>query len=364
MPQSRLTLSNIIPYVPGKSIAEVKAFVQVALPVLKMASNETPLGCSVSLDELSESFGSIHQYPSHLSSGLCVALAARWGFSADHFILGNGSDEVIGFLAMTYVNPGDEVLTSTCTFSEYRFATYLMDGVLIEVPLRSDWHHDLDGIAAKISDKTKIIYLANPNNPTGLFITSGALDRFMMRVPSSVLVVLDEAYAEFSQDPDFPDGADLIARYPNVVILRTFSKLYGLAGLRIGYGVARPEIIADLRKVCAPFNVNSLALSAAKLALDKEAFVTESLRVNGEGLAYFYEELAAMGMSYLKSSGNFVCIFTPVPGLKLSEEFLSEGIIIRALASFGMPDAIRVTIGLPAHNLRFFETFKRILQRI
>ncbi len=364
MLNSRPTLSRMVPYVPGKSIAQVLPLVEVELPILKLASNETPLGCPIQLSELAPYFETIHHYPGELPAALRERLARHWGISDAHFVLGNGSDEVIGFVAMAYLNPGEQVISSACTFSEYRFATYLLNGDYREIPLCSDWHHDLDGILGAITPQTRLIYLANPNNPTGLTIPVAELDSFLARVPASVMVILDEAYGEFVPQGELLNPVALIQKHSNVVVLRTFSKLYGMAGFRVGYAIAAPEVCHELRKVAAPFNVNSLALAAARLALDKTDFVSESLRLNALGRAYFYAQLDEMGLDYLKSGANFVCIFTDIEASILTAALIKQGIIVRGLTSFGIHDGIRVTIGLPDQNERFFKTFKLILKRI
>lgn len=357
----RETLSRIVPYVAGRSISEVMAHYHGDEPILKLASNESPLGCPVSMDDLAPAFETIHYYPHQISTGLFSDLAQLWGLSELSFIVGNGSDELIGFTGFAFLNPGDEVLTSRCTFSEYRFTAYLMDTQLIEVPLASDWRIDLDGIIRAITDKTKIIYVANPNNPTGLAFSVTELRSFLKQVPAHIVVVLDEAYAEFADGESGVETGQLLVEFPNLILLRTFSKLYGLAGFRIGYAVASPEIILLMKKVSAPFNVNTLALVAAKSVLGKSHFIDHALRVNRTGKAYLYAEFKRLGLRFLDSQANFIFVFLPIPGKLAFEKLLEFGIIIRALDSFGVPDAIRVTIGLDDQNRRFIKALETIL---
>jgi histidinol-phosphate aminotransferase len=361
MIHERPALSQLTPYKPGLSIAEVQDAFCLTSPIIKMASNENPLGSAVSWDELARHYADIHHYPYNMASGLIHAIAYKWFLTNDHVILGNGSDEVILLAALAYLNPGDQVITSECTFSEYRFVTLLMDGQMHRVPLRSDYAHNLDGICDAITDQTKLIFLANPNNPTGTFLTHTELDDFLAKVPSSILVILDEAYAEFATHPLFPRSQVLLAKYPNVLILRTFSKLYGLAGLRIGYGVGDPSVIASLGKVSAPFNVNSLALFAGELALKKKAFVAESLELVKRGKSQLQTGLDQLGLKWIPSEGNFICIFVDQDATVVTTELCREGIIVRSLTSFGMTTAIRVTIGTSDQNEFFLTQLKRIL---
>ncbi len=361
MINERPALSHLPPYKPGLSIAEVQEAFGLTTPIIKMASNENPLGSAVSWDELGRCYKTIHQYPHSMASGLLGSIADKWFLDTENVILGNGSDEVILLAALAYLSPGDHVLTSECTFSEYRFVTLLMDGQIQRVPLRPDYTHNLDGIFDAITDRTKLIFLANPNNPTGTFVTHQELDDFLAKVPPSVLVVLDEAYAEFASHPLFPRSQVLLATYPNILILRTFSKLYGLAGLRIGYGIGRPDVIASLGKVEAPFNVNSLALVAAELALKNKSFVSESLELVRRGKSQLQQGLDEMGLKWLSSEGNFICIFVEQDATVVTTELCRVGIIVRSLTSFGMPTAIRVTIGTAEHNELFLTQLHHIL---
>ncbi len=330
MPISRNTLQRITPYIPGKTIQGLT----------KMASNENALGSAVSWEQLKEAFEKIHVYPDISSSNLIEKLSKKLGVSTDQIILGNGSDEIIQMLALAYLNPGDEVFTLKHTFSEYEFAAHLMDARCVR---------------DRMSEKTKLVFIANPNNPTGTIMTRAQLDAFLKTVPAGALVIMDEAYYEYVESSDYPD---IIRDYPDLMVLRTFSKLYGLAGFRIGYGVAKPEVISTLRKVCQPFNINSLALKAAELALDATDHVRKTLEMNRAGKKYLYVELNKLGLPYLETEANFICIQLQSP---VYDGLLKQGIIVRPLESFGLPNHIRVTIGTEEQNRRFIDALKKEL---
>jgi len=361
-PKPRPVLNHLKPYVAGKAIIEVEAMVPSSYhPILKMASNENPLGCSVSFEQLEKAYETIHYYPNHLTTNLVETLSDKFELDASHFILGNGSDEVILFMAMAYLNPSEEVITSESTFSEYAFATRVMGGELRLVPLKA-WRHDLEAILLAITPKTKLIYLANPNNPTGDILTFTELSAFMARVPETCMVVLDEAYGEYVWHPDFPQPKGLITKFSNLVVLRTFSKLYGMAGFRLGYGMAQPQVIQTLKKVVAPFNINTLALVAGSFALKNTEFVEKTLLSNLEGKQSIEAELDKMGLKYLNSYANFILIQLPIPASVIVARLLGYGIIVRDLASFDLPYCLRVTIGLSDQNMRFIDALKRSLK--
>jgi histidinol-phosphate aminotransferase len=341
----RNTVNNIHPYIPGKAIQEVIAEYGLDA-VTKMASNENPLGSSVSWEQLQKTFSEIHLYPHQASSPVIPKLCSHLNITSDHLILGNGSDEIIQLLTQAYLNPGDNIVISKPTFSVYESAAAIMDAVISE----------------KVTEKTKLIFIANPNNPTGTFKTNSELTTLLENTEKHILVVIDEAYCEYATHPDFPKTLELQKKYQNLVVLRTFSKLYGLAGLRLGYGIAHPIIIQTLQKICPPFNVNSLSLVAGALALDNKSHVKNSLELNAAGKEFFYCELDKMGLEYHETQANFVCIKLPIEAKKCMQEFLRKGIIIRPLESFGLPHSIRVTIGTKKDNEYFFQCLKEILK--
>lgn len=363
MPQdfSRKIIQNIQPYIPGKSIAEVAEQTQ-RTDIIKLASNENPLGASVTWEQLKDVFADINLYPHQAASPLVLKLCQHWNITPQEIILGNGSDEIIQLLTQAYLNAGDNIITSMHTFSVYEATAQIMDAEIRTLPMRN-YTIDLDAMLTVLTDRTKLIFIANPNNPTGTIITHQALVDFLEKMPKNILIILDEAYADYATHPDFPRTVELMKTYTNLVVLRTFSKLYGLAGLRIGYGVAHPSVIAVLQKIRPPFNVNSLALVAGALALENYGHVAQSKALNESGKQFLYDELDRLNLIYLKTEANFVCIFLPILGKEAMHALLQEGIIIRPLESFNMPHAIRVTIGLSEQNLRFITTLKKVLNR-
>ncbi len=356
MIKPRASLDHLTLYVPGKSIEEVVQEFGLT-DVIKMASNENPLGCPVSPTHLEGILKKSHFYPHQASSGLIQALCEKFQISENQVILGNGSDEVILFLGMAYLDPGDEVITSEYTFSEYEFATKVMGARFITVPMTAGYKIDLEGYLSALTPQTKMMFIANPNNPTGTMVTRVQLNAFLAKVPSHVLVVLDEAYAEYATNPDFASGLEWLNRHSNVIVLRTFSKLYGLAGFRIGYGMGHADVIATLQKVRPPFNVNSVALAAATLALKNKDFVRRSLEVNAEGHAFLAKALTEKGLTVLPSEANFLCVFIPDKAKIVADRLQKKGIIVRSLHGFGLETAIRVTVGLREQNQRFLDHF-------
>lgn len=356
---ARQSLSHMKPYIPGRSIQEV-AKEKGLTDIIKLASNENPLGCPVSWDELKDEFSHISQYPHQPSYDLISLLARKFTVAESQIILGNGSDELIQMVAAAFLNPGDEVVTSLETFSVYAFVTYLFDGQLVKIPLKND-AHDLTQFTDKVTPKTKLVFFANPNNPTGTYITHNELESFLKQIPSSVMVVMDEAYANYADADDFPNSVALMDTYPNLVMFRTFSKLYGLAGFRIGYAIGHVDVIHQLQKVRPPFNVNNLALKAAEIALGKTQFIQDSLELTASGKQFLIDQMATFPVTVVPSQTNFLCIHLPIPAKVCFEHMLNQGIIIRALDSFGMPNSIRVTIGTDSQNRRFVKELARVL---
>jgi histidinol-phosphate aminotransferase len=355
----RATLDAIKPYLPGKSIQDVQAELGLT-DVIKLASNENPFGSPVSPEELADIIREVGFYPHLGSAPLLAQLAQKWGVSQDQLIVGNGSDEILTMIGLAYLNPGDQVLTAAGTFSEYGFVAHLMDADLIEIPL-THFTFDLIAIAEAITDRTKIVFIANPNNPSGTIVSQAELCQLMERVPSTVLVVMDEAYYEFVDRADYPNSIALMQDFPNIVVTRTFSKLYGLAGFRIGYAIARPEVIQILYKVRQPFNVNSVALAAASLALGKDAFIEQTLHNNREQRLALTSAITELGYPVIPSEANFLCIWIGNNAADCARYCLEQGVIIRHLASFGMSEFIRVTIGTPAQNQRFLSVLAQFV---
>jgi histidinol-phosphate aminotransferase len=348
------------PYVPGKPIDEVKREFGIK-DVVKLASNENPVGPSPkALKAMKKVLGDVALYPDGGCFTLTQALAAKYGVEENCIICGNGSDELIHYIGITFLSSTDEVISSDVTFSRYESAAVLNNCEYKSAP--SCRHtFSLDEIAARINSNTRLIIIANPNNPTGTIVTKDEVDRFMAKVPERVIVVFDEAYYEYVESPDYPDTREYVRQGRNVIILRTFSKIYGLAGLRVGYGIARPEIIAGLHQVREPFNVNSLAQVAAVAALDDTAHVEKSRSVNALGRDYLYAQFDSMDLPYAPTQANFIWVDIKQDCRPVFTEMLKRGVIIRTGDIFGCPTFIRVTIGTMSENERFIKTLKEVL---
>jgi len=350
-------IASLSPYVPGKPIEELQRELGLAR-VIKLASNENPLGPSPkALAALVGGHDSLHRYPDGGAYRLRQALADRWKVSLDHIILGNGSDEVLGLLARTFLAPGDEAVMADQTFVIYKMEVTAAHGKAVIVPL-VNWTHDLDGMAKAITPKTRLVFLCNPNNPTGTMVAADAVARFMAQVPENVIVVFDEAYLEYVRDPHFPDSLQYVTQGRNAIVLRTFSKIYGLAGLRIGYGITTPEITNCLNRVRPPFNANTLAQRAALAALADDEHVAKSRAVNAAGMQQLESGLRALGFAVIPSQANFVYFDVKRDGRGVFDALLREGVIVRHIEG----TMLRVTIGQPDENDAFLASLKKVLQ--
>lgn len=354
------------PYVPGKPNDELEREYGIA-DSIKLASNENPMGPPPgALQAIREGLGDLSLYPDGSGFHLKQALAARFGVDPARLTLGNGSNEVLVLLAETFLAPGVEAIYDEHSFAIYRIVVQATDAD----PRIAASHatgreqprgHDLAAFRALISDNTRLIFIANPNNPTGTWLTRDELYAFMKDVPGDVVVVVDEAYAEYVMRGDYPDTVAWLDEFPNLVVLRTFSKIYGLAGLRIGYAISDPGIAELLNRVRAPFNVNSLALAAARAALGDEDFVAEARRVNQEGVNVLTSHLAGLGFDVTPSAGNFVLVDLGRPAGPTYEALLREGIIVRPVANYGLPNHLRITVGLPEQNQRLVRALQQIV---
>lgn len=359
--QARPQIFDLKPYTPGKPVEEVKRELGIE-DIIKMASNENPLGPSpLAVQAVKDSLDRIHVYPDGNCFYLKQRLAGFLGIQTNQLLLGNGSDELLKLLVETFVDPQDEVIFASPTFSEYEFTATIMGAKCIAVPLLN-FKHDLSAMIDGVGEKTKIIYLCNPNNPTGTIVSRSEMDGFMARVPGDVLVVFDEAYFEYVASPDFAQGMEYLQDYPNAIVSRTFSKIYGLAGLRIGYMVAHPEIVAAVERITEPFNVNLLAQVAARAALDDKEHLLASQKVNAEGKIYLYQQLEQMGLKYVPTEANFIFFDTGQDCQLVFKELLNRGVIVRTGDIFGFPTYIRVTIGNAEQNQRFIKTLQEILK--
>jgi histidinol-phosphate aminotransferase len=351
-------IASLSPYVPGKPIEELQRELGLAR-VIKLASNENPLGPSPkALAAVSEGTTTLHRYPDGGAFRLREALADRWKSTPDQVILGNGSDEILGLLARTLLAPGDEAVMADQTFVIYKMEVTAAHGKPIVVPLKH-WRHDLQAMADAITDRTRLLFLCNPNNPTGTMVPADEVELLLARVPAHVVVVFDEAYFEYVRDSRFPDSMAYVKQGRNVIVLRTFSKIYGLAGLRIGYGVATTEITNILNRVRPPFNANSLAQRAALAALGDDEHVARSRAVNEAGMEQMVKGLTALGFAPIPSQANFVYVDVGRDGHAVFEAMLREGIIVRHIEGC----MVRVTIGLEEENREFLAALKRVIHR-
>jgi histidinol-phosphate aminotransferase len=349
----RPAVKKLKDYVPGKNPSEPG--------VIKLASNENPFGPSpAALKAIAKESKALQMYPDQKSILLREALSEKLNIDDGCIIIGNGSDEIMQIAAQTFLKIGEEVVVPENTFSVYEFATRLLDGIPVFVEL-NNFEQDLGAMANSISPKTKIVFICNPHNPSGTFISEEELDKFIRKVPENVIVVLDEAYKEFSESSSFPDSLKYVREGKNVLILRTFSKFHGLAGLRIGYGIGRKELIQYMFRTKLPFNVNRLAQAGARAAINDNKFLDKTFKNNVEGKKYLYEELDKLGLEYKKSESNFICINLKRSSDVVFMEMMKQRIIIRPLTSFGLPEHIRVSIGTRDQNKRFIAALKKVL---
>ena len=361
---SRITALK--PYHPGKPIEEVKRELGLTGEIVKLASNENPLGPSPrALAALRDALPGLALYPDGGCHDLRAAVAARLGVPGDWLVFGNGSDEVIHLIGLTFLQPGDEVVVGEPTFVLYEAAATLNGARAVKVPLtRPGLVHDTEAMADAFSDRTRLVFIANPHNPTGTVVSRRDVDALLERLPPRALLVLDEAYVEYVDAPDFPHALDYIRAGAPVVGLRTFSKMYGLAGLRVGYGVADPEIIRLLNQPRSPFNVNLAAQIAATAAVEDDAFVAETRRVNADGMRALTDAFARLDLPCIPSQANFLLVDTRRPCRPVFDALLRRGVIVRTGDIFGLPTWLRVTVGTPAQNARFLEALGAILPGI
>lgn len=350
---------NLPVYQPGKPIEDVKRELGLS-EVVKLASNENPFGCSPRVQAvLAEEIANISLYPDGSAVELTGALAEYHRVNSDQIIFGCGSDEIIALIARAFFLPGDESVMADQTFSVYKSNADIEGAKSIEVPLK-DGVHDLEGMLQAIGPKTKIVWICNPNNPTGTIVTDSELTAFLDRVPEQVLVVLDEAYAEYVADPAYSNGISLLAKYPNLVVLRTFSKIYGLASLRIGYGVGQPGVIKLINQVREPFNTSRFAQAAAKASIADHEFVADCKARNLEGIRYLYEQFDRLGLEYFPAHGNFIMVNVKTKAAEMFQSLLRLGIIVRA--GFPVyPNHIRVTVGSAEQNAKFISALEQVL---
>jgi histidinol-phosphate aminotransferase len=351
-------LHTLEPYPPGKPIDELEREYGISGSI-KLASNENPLGPSPkALAAVQAALADIHRYPDgncyHLKRGLARTLRV----SPESLILGNGSNEIIELIVRTFLHAGEEAVMADQAFVIYRMLVQAQGGKGIIVPLRN-FTHDLEGMAEAITPSTRLVFLANPNNPTGTIVFREQWEEFLSVVPPDVIIVMDEAYAEFVEDPRYPDALADLGGSHLLIVLRTFSKIYGLAGLRVGYGVAHPDIIDLLNRLRAPFNVNTLAQVAALAALDDDAHVERTRQVNREGMAYLREAFAGLGLECVPSWANFILVKVG-NAQRLYDALLRQGVIVRPVPVYGFPEHVRVTVGTREENERLVRALSRL----
>lgn len=355
----RKNIAGITPYVAGKPIEEVRREMGLK-EVFKLASNENPLGASPkAIEAIKRNLDKINRYPDSNGFYLKEKISRCFNLKPANIILGNGSDEIIDIIIKAFVEEDENIITSDTTFLEYEITAKINNRKVITVPLRY-FKYDLDSIKKKINDKTKAIFIANPNNPTGTYISRQEVQDFMAGLPEDVLLVFDEAYEAFIDVDDFPSTINYINR-PNVVIMKTFSKTWGLAALRVGYALARPELISAMEKVRQPFNVNLLAQAAATAALRDKKFLQKTRKVVLTGKDYLYRELKNMGLAFVPSVANFVLIDVGRDGVSVFKSLLKRGVIIRDMKQYGLKNFIRVTIGTEKENIKFIKALKAVL---
>ncbi|VAW49670.1 Biosynthetic Aromatic amino acid aminotransferase beta [hydrothermal vent metagenome] len=356
---------GIHPYVPGKPVSELQRELGLSY-ISKLASNENPLGASLKvLTAVQAALKDIARYPDGSAFELKKTLSDFLGVKTEQLAIGNGSNELLELVARAFAGAGDEVIYAQYGFAVYPISAQVVGATGVEVPA-VDWGHDLEAMLAAITDKTKLIYIANPNNPTGTLLTRTQWETFISQVPREVVVVLDEAYIEYAMSFDdnnqYPNGCDYLSQYPNLLISRTFSKTYGLASLRVGYLIGGGEIIRYINQLRAPFNVNHLAQVAACTALSDQAFVKKSIILNQQGMRQIKEALAKLNVNYIPSAGNFICIHLGEKALEMNQKLLEEGVIVRPLANYGLMQFLRVSIGTQVENQHFIDALKRVLK--
>lgn len=351
------------PYQAGKPIEELQRELGLT-DVVKLASNENPLGPSVlAVEACRKAAEGIYLYPDSSGFQLKNKLSKQYDIKPNQITLGNGSNDVLDLIARAFLEPGKSAVFSAHAFVVYPIAVQACGARAIVTPAR-DWGHDLDAMLAAIAPDTCVIFIANPNNPTGTWVNRQALEAFLDAVPEHVMVVLDEAYTEYVMEADFPNGLDYLENYPNVIVTRTFSKAYGLAGLRIGYGMSSAAVCDLLNRVRAPFNVSTVALAAAEAALDDAAYLQESRRVNSAGLKQLGEGFDALGLEWIPSVGNFIAFKVPVDAGQVYQGLLREGVIVRPVGVYAMPDFLRVSVGLESENRRFLQALPKVLSAL
>jgi len=355
-------VQKLSPYQPGKPIDELaREFDLNPEDIIKLASNENPLGPSDKVKAvIAKELEDLSRYPDGNGFELKTVLSEKLNVTTKQITLGNGSSDILEFIVKTFVNPGDEVVVSQHAFAIYGLVTQMQGGEVVEVPAKN-WGHDLDAMVRAITEKTKIVFVTNPNNPTGTYNSKAQLEQFLSQVPGHVIVLLDEAYFEYVDKPDYPNGVDYLSQYPNLVVTRTFSKAYGLAALRVGYGVSSEQLADLMNRVRPPFNVDSFALAAAVVSIKDENYVRQSKALNDQGMSQLEAGFDQLNVNWIPSVGNFICFEIPGRAMAVFNGLLAKGVIVRPVANYDMPNHLRVSIGTQQENQRFLLELKGLL---
>jgi histidinol-phosphate aminotransferase len=354
-------ICDLAPYEPGKPVEDLERELGIT-GALKLASNENPLGASpAARAAAAASLETLAIYPDGNGLALKQALARHHGLTPAHMTLGNGSNDVLDLVARSFLTPEHEAVYAEHAFAVYALATRTVGATGREVPAR-DYGHDPEAMLAAVNGRTRVVFIANPNNPTGTWVDADALRAFLDALPDTVIAVVDEAYFEYVTEPGYPDATRWLDEFPNLLVTRTFSKVYGLAALRVGYGVSNPDIAELLNRARQPFNVNAVGLAAARTALEDREFVERSVSINREGLAVLRNALDERGIGYIPSVGNFVAVDVGRPAGPVYEALLRQGVIVRPIAGYGLPRHLRITVGQPEQNRRVIAALDAALE--
>jgi histidinol-phosphate aminotransferase len=356
-------VQSLVPYQPGKPISELQRELGLE-DVIKLASNENPLGPSPkALAAIQAALPELALYPDGSGYELKNALARKLGVGSEQITLGNGSNEILELLARTFLTPDAEAICSQHAFAIYPIVTQAAGAVAKAIPA-INYGHDLTAMLNAVTDKTRLVFIANPNNPTGTCLNAAELYAFVQALPAQVICLLDEAYYEFAAGGDYPDSLQWLAEHPNLIVTRTFSKAYGLAGLRIGYSISGAEIADLLNRVRQPFNINSLALAAAQAALDDGEHLQRTVANNRDGMRQLTAGFAALGLEWIPSRGNFVSVDLRRPAQPVYEALLRKGVIVRPVASYEMPEYLRISVGTARENNIFLDALHDVLNDV
>lgn len=348
--QARKALELMKPYSPGKPIWEVQRELGLH-KVVKLASNENPLGASPkAVEAIMNVLPELHRYPDAQASGLREAIASQLQLRPEQLVVTNGADELITLISESFLEQGDEVMAPSPTFSEYEFGANLMGASVISVPLKDDFSYDVDALLAALTERTKIVWICSPNNPTGTYMPKGELQRLLNQLPKRVLVVYDAAYSHYASASDYTDGLEFVRDGYPILVLQTFSKIFGLAGIRVGFGAASESLIRHILQVKEPFNVNALAQAAAAAALTDVEHITASQRLNEQGRRQLYEAFDRLGLSYIQSSSNFVLVKLGADAADRYDRLLRLGVIVRYGGAWGLPEHVRISVGTKEEN--------------